>query len=42
MDVPLEDLSDHCVKEHFEFCEILRELSVEELDGLLQHFSKNL
>lgn len=39
MNIPLEDLGDHCIKEHPQFCEVLRELSTEELDGLKQNFS---
>jgi hypothetical protein len=39
MDVSLEDLGDHCVKEHLQFCEVLRKLSAKEVDGFKQHFS---
>ena len=39
MDVSLDDLGDHCVKEHLQFCEVLTELSAEELGGLKQRFS---
>lgn len=39
MDASLEDLGDHCVKEHPQFCEVLRKMSAKEVDSLKQHFS---